>query len=253
MASIHQCSYLCLALLILFGVWASQASSRLLNDEQSMSDRHEQWMAHYGCVYIDIEEKDRRFQIFKDNVKRVGAFNADLDRRYKLSANQFCRPNKHGVSSFSKWLQGCCWSFSAVAAMEGITQLTTGKLVSLSEQELVDCDVRSDDQGCQGGLMDTAFQFIKQNKGLTTKSNYPYTGRTCNTKKSATPAAKIIGYEDVPSNSEKALLQAIASSIGTCDTQLDHGVTAVGYGTTTDGTKYWLVKNSWGTGWSENG
>ncbi|CAK9148145.1 unnamed protein product [Ilex paraguariensis] len=214
MASIHQCSYLCLALLILFGVWASQASSRLLNDEQSMSDRHEQWMAHYGRVYIDIEEKDRRF--------------SPINKR-------------------------CCWSFSAVAAMEGITQLTTGKLVSLSEQELVDCDVRSDDQGCQGGLLDTAFQFIKQNKGLTTKSNYPYTGRTCNTKKAATPAAKIIGYEDVPSNSEKALLQAIASSIGTCDTQLDHGVTAVGYGTTTDGTKYWLVKNSWGTGWSENG
>ena len=160
--------------------------------------------------------------------------------------------------------------------MEGITQLSTGKLVSLSEQELVDCDTSGEDQGCNGGLMDNAFEFIQQNKGLTSESNYPYVGTdgSCNAKKEANHAAKITGYEDVPANSESALLKAVASQpvsvaidaggsdfqfyssgvfTGTCGTELDHGVTAVGYGTSTDGTKYWLVKNSWGTTWGEEG
>lgn len=177
---------------------------------------------------------------------------------------------------FNNFIVGCCWAFSAVAAMEGANKLKTGTLVSLSEQELVDCDVRSIDQGCSGGLMDNAFEFIMQNKGLTTESSYPYTGSDdlCNTKKAAIKAAKITGYEDVPANNEKALLQAVihqpvsvaidASSFefqfysggvftGACGTELDHGVTAVGFGTTSAGTKYWLVKNSWGSKWGENG
>ncbi|XP_059637067.1 senescence-specific cysteine protease SAG39-like [Cornus florida] len=169
---------------------------------------------------------------------------------------------------------GCCWAFSAVAAMEGINKLTTSKLISLSEQELVDCDTSGVDQGCGGGLMDDAFEFIIHNNGLTTEANYPYEGvdATCKTKKAA--AAKITGYEDVPANSEAALLKAVANQpvsvaidasgsdfqfyssgvfTGACGTELDHGVTAVGYGTSADGTKYWLVKNSWGTSWGDSG
>lgn len=98
---------------------------------------------------------------------------------------------------------GCCWAFSAVAAMEGITQLKTGKLVSLSEQELVDCDTSGQDQGCEGGLMDDAFDFILNNKGLTTESNYPYKGvdGTCNSNEESNHAAAITGQEDVPANS----------------------------------------------------
>ncbi|WOL11354.1 cysteine protease 1 [Canna indica] len=72
-------------------------------------------------------------------------------------------------------------------ATEGITKLTTSKLISLSEKELVDYDVHGEDQGCNDGLMDDAFEFIIKNKGLTAESNYPYkaTDGTCNTQKSS--------------------------------------------------------------------
>lgn len=171
---------------------------------------------------------------------------------------------------------GCCWAFSAVAAVEGITKLSTGKLISLSEQEVVDCDTKGEDQGCNGGLMDDAFKFIIKNGGLTTEANYPYTAAdgTCSTQKSKSHAATISGYEDVPADSEAALMKAVANQpvsvaidaggfafqmyssgvfTGDCGTDLDHGVTAVGYGTASDGTKYWLVKNSWGSSWGEHG
>nr|AJD78147.1 cysteine proteinase SAG12H1 [Hevea brasiliensis]AJF19705.1 cysteine proteinase [Hevea brasiliensis] len=170
---------------------------------------------------------------------------------------------------------GSCWAFSAVAATEGITKLKNGKLISLSEQELVDCDTAGGNEGCEGGLMDNAFQYIL-NQGLSSEANYPYKGSDgiCNRKKAATPAAKITGYEDVPSNNEKALLQAVANQPvsvaidgsaydfrfyktgvfnGDCSTYLDHAVTAIGYGTSKDGSKYWLLKNSWGTSWGEGG
>ncbi|XP_030519514.1 senescence-specific cysteine protease SAG39-like [Rhodamnia argentea] len=171
---------------------------------------------------------------------------------------------------------GSCWAFSTVAATEGINQLKTGKLISLSEQELVDCDINGEDQGCEGGLMEDGFQFIINNGGVTTESNYPYdaTDGTCKTAKEASHAAKITGYEVVPANNEATLLKAVANQpvsvsidaggssfqfyssgvfTGDCGTDLDHGVTAVGYGTTADGTKYWLVKNSWGESWGEEG
>ncbi|KAG5149847.1 hypothetical protein JHK82_016728 [Glycine max] len=171
---------------------------------------------------------------------------------------------------------GCCWAFSAVAATEGIHALSAGKLISLSEQELVDCDTKGVDQGCEGGLMDDAFKFIIQNHGLNTEANYPYKGvdGKCNANEATKNAATITGYEDVPANNEMALQKAVANQpvsvaidasgsdfqfyksgvfTGSCGTELDHGVTAVGYGVSDDGTEYWLVKNSWGTEWGEEG
>ncbi|KAJ4797546.1 hypothetical protein LUZ62_048792 [Rhynchospora pubera] len=167
---------------------------------------------------------------------------------------------------------GCCWAFSAVAAMESIVKLKTGQLMSLSEQEVLDCT--GNGMSCEGGTMEAAFSFIARNRGLTTESNYPYTRNQgyCNSRRRSASAATIRGYEEVP-RSEAALLNAVANQpvsagvegsgidfqlyggglfTGYCGTDLDHAVTVVGYGASAR-SKYWLVKNSWGSGWGEGG
>lgn len=169
---------------------------------------------------------------------------------------------------------GSCYAFSAVAAVEGITYIKQGKLISLSEQEIVDCDKY--DHGCNKGSMQNVFTFIQQNKGITPESNYPYHSKqgTCQSSATNHAAAKITGFQNVPQNSEADLLNAVANqpvsvavdsrdfrfrfySSGVfnaeCGTQCDHAITIVGYGAKGNGDKYWIVKNSWGTGWGEEG
>ncbi|CAN8311838.1 unnamed protein product [Cochlearia groenlandica] len=169
---------------------------------------------------------------------------------------------------------GACWSFSATGAMEGINQIVTGDLISLSEQELIDCD-KTYNEGCNGGLMDYAFEFVIKNHGLDTEKDYPYQERdgTCKKDKLKTRVVTIDSYKGVPSNNEKALMEAVAvqpvsvgicgserafqlysSGIfsGPCSTSLDHAVLIVGYGSQ-NSVDYWIVKNSWGKRWGMDG
>uniref|UniRef100_A0A8C1GGT5 Cathepsin S n=1 Tax=Cyprinus carpio TaxID=7962 RepID=A0A8C1GGT5_CYPCA len=171
---------------------------------------------------------------------------------------------------------GSCWAFSSVGALEGQLMKTTGKLVDLSPQNLVDCSSGYGNYGCGGGLMSAAFQYVIDNGGIDSESSYPYEGvqGQCRYNPSQR-AANCTKYYYVRQGDEEALKQAVAN-IGpisvaidathpqfilyrsgvyndpSCTTNINHAVLAVGYGAIA-GQDFWLVKNSWGTGFGDGG
>jgi cathepsin L len=174
---------------------------------------------------------------------------------------------------------GSCWSFSTTGSVEGCHAISTGKLVSLSEQNLMDCSTSYGNEGCDGGLMVLAYEYIIANGGIDTEASYNYTAEdgTCEYN-AANSGATINGYENVTSGDEKDLLnkgtkgpvsvaidasqnsfQFYSSGVysdpgcGNGPNDLDHGVLVVGWGVTSNGTDYWIVKNSWGADWGLSG
>ncbi|OPJ85685.1 cathepsin S [Patagioenas fasciata monilis] len=171
---------------------------------------------------------------------------------------------------------GSCWAFSAVGALEGQVKLKTGKLVSLSTQNLVDCSMMYGNKGCEGGFMTNAFQYIIDNEGIDSDESYPYTAQNGTCRYNASNrAATCSRYVELPYGDEAALRDAVAT-VGPvavaidatqptfflyksgvyddprCTDEVNHAVVVIGYGTL-DGKDYWLVKNSWGVHFGDAG
>jgi C1A family cysteine protease len=268
------------------------------------------WAKFHGKVYQPTE-RDYRNYVFNTNLERIYLHNTFSNATWTMTLNKFAdmtprewRSKYLGLinttlvnRSYSPvkasalpasvdWTQsgavtpvknqgqcGSCWAFSATGALEGAWFLKNGSLYNVSEQELIDCSTAQGNEGCNGGLMDDAFQYVVE-KGLTTEVAYPYTATGPNTCESSKPkVVQATGFTDVVPNSETALMSALtqqpvsvaveadqgsfqfySSGVMTkpCGTQLDHGVLAVGYGTT-GGQDYYKVKNSWGSDWGMDG
>jgi cathepsin L len=297
----------CVALLLL-GVVAVSAFSEL--EYQTMFTR---WMQQNDKTY-QHEEFFHRYNTFKANLDWINLSNAQ-NKSYTVAVNKFSDLNTEefgkqmcgykpalrttarvtsepesdffGVSI--NWVTkgavtpvkdqgqcGSCWAFSATGAIEGAYFVSKGKLNSVAEQQLVDCSGSTGNQGCNGGLMDYAFQWVMNNKGIAAESAYPYTARDGTCKRAIPSVSTITGFKDVAEGDEDALMtaltaQPVAIAIeadqacfqfyhsgvlddASCGTNLDHGVLLVGADTDAGtGKDYWLVKNSWGASWGDRG
>ena len=265
-------------------------------------------VAEHNLSYATVEEFNARKGLFAAKDAIINEINADETNTHVAGHNQFSTwtdSEYKQILGFKAWSQnvvsvedgvptadevnwvtkgavtpvknqgscGSCWSFSSTGAMEGAHFIKTGTLLSLSEQELVDCD-HIGSAGCNGGSMEGAFEWYKTNMAEL-EDDYSYTGRNGTCKESTyTGQFESTGYVNVTANSasalkasiqtgptsiaieaDKAVFQTYTSGIlnsASCGTQLDHGVLAVGYGTE-NGQAYYLVKNSWASSWGDNG
>lgn len=268
----------------------------------------------FNKVYDDLDAEAYRFEVFKENLDYIEETNAKK-LTYLLGVNEFSdmpadefsakmfgfkpvdAPAELSVHEYRgevlassvDWRTsgavtpvknqgqcGSCWSFSTTGALEGAWKISQGQLVSLSEEEFVQCDTGSN--GCGGGSMQQAFDWAKT-QSLCTEASYPYTsgggtGGSCHQTGCSVgiPQGGVTGYRSVGQTeqalmsalnqqpvsiaveADKSTFQSYSSGImtGNCGTNLDHGILAVGYGTEA-GNDYWIVKNSWGTVWGEQG
>ena len=265
----------------------------------------DEWQKTFGKLYASDEQREQAEAAYTANVKIISVHNADASSSYRMGVNHLSditadefartyfqpfkrqRPTGHEV-----WLSatdaarasvdwrskgavtpvknqgrcGSCWSFSTTGAVEGAYAIATGALRNLSEQQLCDCSIPEGDHGCGGGLMDHAFQYVLDNHGLDSETDYSYVSgggqaMKCWTNATKRVVATIDAFHDVPPRSEAQLaaallLQPVSVAIEAdkpgfqhyksgvydgegCGHRLDHGVLLVGM--TED---YWIVKNS---------
>ena len=293
---------------IFLSIFTTSTSSAHILDKNVVEFNN--FVIQHDKHYTD-EESVLKFEIFKNNMQKIEKHNTDNDdwkmsinkfadltsEEFKeMYINGYNKPNyglrrkqikldyfddlpseidwtlKGAVTEVKDQGQcGSCWAFSTTGSVEGAYFLSTGKLVSFSEQQLVDCAGSYGNQGCNGGLMEYGFKYIEDN-GICAEQEYGYKAVDGKCVK-CTTITKIDSFVDITPNNELALqmavsLQPISIAIeadqlmfqfyhsgvftSTCGTNLDHGVLIVGYGTL-NGVDYWKVKNSWGATWGDKG
>jgi len=304
--------YKVVALFVILFLSSTLAVSQKVQSQSAFIE----FMHKYGKSY-NHEEFSGRFSNFKKNLAFIEANNKRKDITYKVGMNQFgdmtntefaamfngvkvpkgyvhdatfVNPQSSLPDSWDWRTQGAvtpvkdqgqcgsCWSFSTTGSVEGCHFLTSKNLVGLSEQNLVDCSTAQGNQGCNGGLMTAAMDYIIANNGIDSESSYPYTATGPNQCQfsASNVASHEKAYTNVASGDENALQQSVYqgptsvaidasqssfqfytsgvySDPNCSSSQLDHGVLAVGWGTDPSGGPYWIVKNSWNTSWGNQG
>lgn len=315
----------CILVLILLGLCVTFDMSAA--SEESIFEQFQDFMKIHNKRYTTIEEFQLRWEIFRENYKRVEAYGKmaiakDEELTYESGVTQFSdltpeefakqyltldishmkrlrasKSQNRLVPTFSNgeapeswdWREkgvvsqvknqgmcGSCWAFSAVGNIESQYAIKKNSSVIFSEQQLVDCD--KVDQGCNGGLMEDAFKYVEGTSGLMLSSDYAYTGKEGSCKYDSSKAvAKVTGYKFAGTEDESQIKQLLyengplAIAINATPLQfyifgifnpwfnwmcnpksINHGVLLVGYGVKGD-KAYWIVKNSWGSGWGEKG